>query len=229
MRGVGLVDVDISGEVRNVVINGVDVAPLVEAELDRRFRDRAKMRPREPDGFRDAWTVLERLWAGTVARARTLDPELLHESVDGEWSFIQTLRHLAFATDAWINRVILGDPHPWDLLDLPFDQMRDRPGIPHDRDVRPCLDQVLSLREDRMATVRSVLDRLTVEQLGSRTEPVTEPGWPASISYPVKERLLCILNEEWQHRLFAERDLDALVARQGRTGSGTPEGNQEGS
>jgi DinB superfamily len=35
---------------------------------------------------------------------------LLHESVGGEWSFIETLRHLVFATDSWIRRAILGDP-----------------------------------------------------------------------------------------------------------------------
>jgi hypothetical protein len=29
----------------------------------------------------------------------------------------------------------------------------------------------------------------------------------------VRDCLLCILNEEWEHRLFAERDLDALEAR----------------
>jgi hypothetical protein len=32
-------------------------------------------------------TVLEPLWQQTVARARELDPELLHQRVDGEWSF----------------------------------------------------------------------------------------------------------------------------------------------
>jgi hypothetical protein len=29
----------------------------------------------------------------------------------------------------------------------------------------------------------------------------------------VRECLLCILDEEWEHRLYAERDLDALEAR----------------
>ena len=29
----------------------------------------------------------------------------------------------------------------------------------------------------------------------------------------MRECLLCILNEEWEHRLYAERDLDALEAR----------------
>ena len=31
-----------------------------------------------------------------------------------------------------------------------------------------------------------------------------------SRSFPVRECLLIILNEEWEHRLYAERDLDAL-------------------
>src|SRR5215216_2958129 len=161
MRGVELVDVDIHGEIGNLTINGVDVAPLVNAELDRRYPDRAKMRPADPAGFREAWDIVERLWGETVERARRLPPELLHESVDDEWSFIETQRHLAFATDSWVRRAILGDPSPWDSLDLPWDEMPDTPGVPRDRDARPSLDAVLELRRDRMATVRQVIEGLT--------------------------------------------------------------------
>ena len=52
IRGALLVNVDISGEIQDVRINGVDVVPLVEAELDRRYPDRAKMRPADADGYR---------------------------------------------------------------------------------------------------------------------------------------------------------------------------------
>src|SRR6478736_9183357 len=186
MNGVELEDVTITGELRNVVLNGVDVAPLVEAELDRRYPDRAKMRPTDPAGFREAWDTVERLWAGTVDRARQLPAVLLHESVDGEWSFIQTLRHLVFATDAWIRRGILGDPAPWDPLDLPWDEMPDTPGVPRDRAVRPSLDTVLALRRDRMAGVRDLVAGLTDESLAADTEPVEGPGWPEPRSYPVR-------------------------------------------
>jgi DinB family protein len=86
------------------------------------------------------------------------------------------------------------------------------PGIPRDRDVRPSLDQVLALRAGRMATVREVLASLTDEQLAGMTQPVTEPGFPEPESFPVPRCLRAILNEEWQHRLYAERDLDALNA-----------------
>jgi hypothetical protein len=213
MRGVALVDVDIQGEIENLTINGVDIGPLVDAELNRRYPDRAGMRPTDPAGFRGAWDTVERLWGQTVQRARRLDPALLHESVDGEWSFIETLRHLVFATDSWGRRAILGDPSPWDPLDLPWDEMPDTPGVPRDRDVRPSLDDVLELRHDRMSTVRDVIGGLTDVSLRGHTEPVDAPGWPEPRSYPVRECLLCILNEEWEHRLYAERDLDALEAR----------------
>jgi uncharacterized damage-inducible protein DinB len=213
MRGVELVDVDIYGEIGKLTVNGVDVGPLVNDELDRRYPERAKMRPTDAAGFREAWDVVERLWGGTVERASRLDPELLHESVGDEWSFIETLRHLVFATDSWIRRVILGDPSPWDPLDLPWSEMPDTPGIPRDRDVRPSLDVVLELRRDRMSSVREVVDGLTDESLEGETEPVEAPGWPRSRSYPVRECLLIILNEEWEHRLYAERDMDALETR----------------
>jgi DinB family protein/pentapeptide repeat protein len=197
MRGCLLCDVSIDGELRNVVINGVDVAPLVEAELDRRDPDRVRMRPTEPEGYREAWDVVERHWADTVERARGFSADELHASVDGEWSFIETLRHLAFATDAWVRRGILGDPTPWDPLDLPWDGMDDTPGVPRDRAVRPSLDEVLRLRHDRMSTVRHVVDGLTTESLAAHTPPVDAPGWPpAGESFPVSECLLTVFNEE---------------------------------
>ena len=213
MRGALLLGVDIYGEIENVTINGVDIGPLVNAELDRRYPDRAKMRPADPAGFREAWDVLGRLWGETVERARRLPPELLHESVGGEWSFIETLRHLVFAIEAWVRRAILGDPSPWDPLSLPWDEMPDTPGVPRDRDARPSLDEVLELRRDRMATVREVITGVTEASLDSDTDPVEGPGWPPPRSFPVRDCLLCILNEEWEHRLYAERDLDALAAR----------------
>lgn len=212
MRGVELVDVDIDGAVENLMLNGVDVMPLVEAELDRRDPERAKMRPTDPAGFREAWDIVERLWDGTVQRARSFPPEQLHESVDGEYSFIQTLRHLVFATDAWVRRAILGDPSPWHPLGLPWDEAPDWETIPRDREARPSLDEVLALRRARMSTVRTVIDGLTEESLAAHTEPVEGEGWPPPESFPVKRCLLVVLNEEWHHRLFAERDLDALEA-----------------
>jgi hypothetical protein len=203
-------DVAITGDVRNLTVWGVDVVPLVEAELNRLQPGRAKMRPNDADGYREAWELLERLWGETVERARKLPAAKLHESVDGEWSFIETLRHLVFATDAWVRRAVLGDPAPWDPLDLPHDEMRDTPPVPRDRAVQPSLDEVLALRADRTATVRVLFAGLTDERLTEMTVPVTEAGYPESQSYQVDDCLQCILSEEWEHRMYAERDLAVL-------------------
>lgn len=209
LRGVELFDLEISGELKNVVINGVDVAPLIEAELNRRMPDRAKLRPTDSDGFRQAWALLEGLWRQTVARARTFPEAALHQQVDDEWSFIQTLRHLSFASACWIGRMVLGNPAPWHPLDLPWDEAPSWDGIPCDREARPTLDEVLAVRAERQAMVRQVLESLTDEQLAA-TVTRTEPGWPQEEDFPIRDCLQVVLNEEWEHRLYAERDLTAL-------------------
>lgn len=161
----------------------MDVAPLVEAELDRRMPDRAKMRPDDADGFRTAWPILLRLWEQTVARARTLPEEALHRGVDGEWSFVQTLRHLNFASAAWVGRMVLGTPAPWHPLDLPWDEAPGWGGIPWDREARPPLGEVLAVRRDRQAMVGRVIESLTAEHLAA-TVSRTEPGWPRMEDLP---------------------------------------------
>jgi DinB superfamily/Pentapeptide repeats (8 copies) len=88
-----------------------------------------------------------------------------------------------------------------------------QPGVPRDRAARPSLDEMLALRADRMATVRQVLADLTDDKLGGMTEPVTEPGYPEPDRFPVRRCLGAVVNEEWEHRLYAERDLDVLESR----------------
>jgi len=216
LRGAWLEDVDIDGELRNVRINGVDIGPLVEAELDRRYPERTKLHPTDADGFREAWAIIERVWPPTIERAKRLPPDLLHERVGGEYSFIETLRHLLFATDAWVRRALLGHPDPYSPLGLPHDEMEPDPSVPNDRGARPSLDEVLALRADRMHTVSGVIATLTDDALGGQTDPVPAPGYPPAGSYPVRRCLHAILTEEWLHRLYAERDLAVLEHRGGR-------------
>lgn len=217
MRGVELRRVEIWGELGDVRVNGIDIAPLIEAELTRLHPERPRLHPTDAAGYREAWEVIDALWTGTVERARQLaasDPDLLHESVDGEWSFIQTVRHLAFATTCWLSRGIERHPAPWHPLELPWDEMPPTEGVPHDRDARPTLDLALDLRRDRFERVRTHLASLTDADLAGANEVPDTPGWPpAGDTVPVTDALGTLLNEEWWHRQFAERDLTALEAR----------------
>jgi uncharacterized protein YjbI with pentapeptide repeats len=94
-------------------VNGVDVIPLVEAELNRRFPGRADRRATDPDGLRGAWAALERTWAATLERVAAMPAGTVDVSVGSEWSFAQTLRHLVMATDAWLGRAILDTEQPF--------------------------------------------------------------------------------------------------------------------
>lgn len=211
MVGVDLVDVRITaGDLENVVINEVDVAPLVNAELDRRDPDRPLAHPSDADGFRRGWDLLEQRWVETVARARTLPPEQLHASVAGEWSLVETLRHLVFATQSWVGRGVLGDPAPFHPLALPWDEAPDDWGLPRDREARPTLDDVLALRAESQAMVRRVLADLTDEQLETVPAAVPDSVWPPA-GETVRECLSVVLNEEYAHRRHAERDLGLLT------------------
>ena len=212
MTGVEVPDLEIYGELGRVVVNGVDVVPLVEAELDRRMPERALMRPTDADGFRTAFDTLDRLWAGTVERARALPPALLHEQVDEEWSFTETLRHLGFAHACWVGGVVLADPAPWHPLDLPWDEAPAVEGVPWDRDVRPSLDEVLSVRAQRRAVVAGVLADLSDDGLERPVSSATAFLTDAD-SLTVAECLRVVLTEEWEHRLYAERDLTVLAER----------------
>src|ERR671913_338344 len=109
MRGVEVREADIDSPWLSdgesfLRVNGVDVIPLVEAELNRSFPGRADRRAGDPDGLRAAWAALERTWAATLERAAAMPAGTVDVSVGGEWSFAQTLRHLVLATDVWLGR-----------------------------------------------------------------------------------------------------------------------------
>src|SRR5688572_30816261 len=91
-----LIDVEIDSLVQNVTVNGVDVVPLVEAELDRRHPERVALRPTDVAGVLAAMDAVDDFWAPTIDRVRTLPDDVRYQRVHGEWSFVETLRHLIF-------------------------------------------------------------------------------------------------------------------------------------
>ena len=93
-----------------LTVNGVDVVPLVEAELDRRFPGRELQRARTPEGLRAGWEAVQDAWRITVADTPR---DLVDAHVEDEWSLAQTLRHLVLATDAWLRGAILRVPQPF--------------------------------------------------------------------------------------------------------------------
>lgn len=213
IRGAWAERLSIDGGFDELVLNGVDVVPLWHAELGRRHPEYPLLSPRTAEGCREVWPVLEEQWSATVAQAQAMPEALLHERVDGEWSFVETLRHLLFVTDAWLKRAVLADPAPYHPHDLAHSEMpASAAGVPHDPDVRPALAEVLALRAERQAVVRAYVEALTDADLEVSCE-VRGPGYPEAGEYAVARCLGAVLNEEWWHRRYAERDLTVLAAR----------------
>jgi hypothetical protein len=193
-------------------VNGVDVIPLVEAELNRRFPGRADRRATTPAGLRTAWTTLEGAWVATLERVAGMPAGTVDISVDGEWSFAQTLRHLVMATDAWLGGSILGNEHPFHPIGQPNAEYEtDGNDMAVFSTVMPSYTQVLEVRAGRVAMVRDFLGTITTDELAAVRRNPWAPDYPET----VLSCLHVILEEEWEHLRFAVRDLDAIAATPG--------------
>jgi hypothetical protein len=193
-----IVNVDVDGMIGDLTINGVDVTQYVN-ERDAWYPLRAMLRPVDPDGMRAGWAALEQAWASTVERARRRTDADLHASIGGEWSFVETLRHLVFAMDKWFTAPILGEAfHPFGLPNTGSADF-GWPGLDHGAD--PTLDEVCAVRDQRTVRLRDYLDRVTNVDL-RREVDVLENG-PNS----VYECLYTVFEEEFEHNRYALRDL----------------------
>jgi hypothetical protein len=230
LRGARFVRADLSGVVMRAVdvsgadidapwlfegesflrVNGVDVIPLVEAELNRRFPGRADRRAADPDGLRAAWATLERTWAAALDRVAAMPAGTVDVSVGGEWSFAQTLRHLVLATDAWLGRAILEIEEPFHTIgQAGAGSEEDGMDMSIFTTVTPSYAEVLEVRAGRVAMVREFLATATSDVLAStRTNP-----WDPDSQETTLSCLHVILEEEWEHHRYAVRDLDAIEAK----------------
>jgi len=202
--------VRIEGEVRSLVVNGVDVTAYVEAELARRHPELERLRPEDVEGLKQAWAEAIARSGALVERARRLPAEQLDERVDDEFSFIQTLRHLIMGFDRWLTGPVFGDPEPYfHPFGQPFEGADEGPEQGLDPDARPSLDEVLEVRRARQ------------QRLGDLLATATDADLQRTVSSPnggdttVLHCIHVVLNEEWWHHQYAARDLATLEQRQG--------------
>ena len=207
-----LCNADISGDIEGLRLNGVEVAPLVMAELERRSPERSKLRAQGPEDLADAWAMIVDLWDTTVAEAHTLPEPMLHQRVDDEWSFVESLRHLVLATDCWLRRMVKGIDRPYHPCGLAGSWLSDPASWGLDPEANPSFQDMLELRRQRTDEVRQTIRDVTIEELERVCVPPETPGHP-NRAHTVRACLHVILNEEYEHNCYARRDLDTIGAR----------------
>ncbi|GAA3594960.1 DinB family protein [Kribbella ginsengisoli] len=207
-------DISLGGDFKRLTVNDVDVTAYVESELDRLHPTRALAREAQtPDDYRTAWDAIETMWEATLTRAKLLPEEKLHEQVAGEWSFVETHRHLLFAADAWLGNCVLEEASPYHPLGFPAG------GMPADEsaklgltlDATPTLDEVLAPRRARMAKMRHAVEALTDSELDRVCTRKPADPYPDT-EYVVRRCLKVVLKEEAEHHRYAVRDLAVLEA-----------------
>ncbi|CAM3782529.1 DinB family protein [Occultella aeris] len=202
------------GAAGSLFVDDVEVSEFVADELDRRHPERVQLRAaRTADDLRAMWPILKRLWAQTKDRAETLPESVRNERVDGEWSFVETLRHLIFGIDSWVGVMLTDPPEPYHRLGLPPTDFSDEDSatLGLDRSARPGYTEVVEALDAQWARVDAVLAELTdadLEQLRTGSLGVGEE--PETVT--VAHCLGVILREHTEHRRFAERDLAALAS-----------------
>lgn len=203
------------GTAAGVVVDDVDVTAYVSAELDRRYPERVQVRDaRAVRELRDAWRHLDAQWVALLSRAEALPIGLRDERVDGEWSFVETLRHLVFAVDVWLHRMLRREDasfHPLGLppTDYPSDGIAEL-GV--ELDAKVPFEDVAALHGACRAAVGQALDELTDGELDDVRTGVAAPAWGTE-SFTVGECVRVILQEHCEHRRYADRDLRVLEER----------------
>src|SRR4051812_38923286 len=188
MRGVRIVSsfVDcmvisgFNGRSGPVFVDDVDVSAYVAGELDRRHPERVRLREaRSADDLRAVWAELEGLWEDTLARAGRLPEETLQERVDGEWSLVETLRHLAFAVDTWVGGWLRGESAPFSPLGVPPTDLspEEWASIGLDPDARPSSAEAMALFADRRERVRTAIGGVTDADLEEPRTAAPVQAW----------------------------------------------------
>lgn len=149
------------------------------------------------------WLRVVASWADTVREARRRPGDLqLTEKVNGEWSFIETLRHLVFVTDTWIGMGVFGSEvrHP---LGLPQHFLTNGKELGLDLEIQTRFGYRAPRPDGSSEELREPLHAVG-DDLG---EPCLGPlsGFTNLGAFQV------VIAEEWFHRAFAIRDLATLT------------------
>jgi hypothetical protein len=217
LRGATIHNVNLSNvsiddaNVKGMTIFGIRVDQLIEAELDRRDSERARLRmqdPHDPDSVREVMARLEQVRREFREMLRSTPAGVLvaRPSPD-QWSAVEIVRHLVFAEDLYLNRWIFRNDRPWNNLGLLPAFLASEPrysgvgGEPSDD-----LEIVLEAWNDVHGGTQEFLSDLTSEKLRQDTSDVDFGQGTVGQ----------VLQGMAQHDLHHIREAEAAIAKVGK-------------
>jgi DinB superfamily/Pentapeptide repeats (8 copies) len=209
-RDVDLTNARITGLISGLIINEVEVEPLIHRELDRMFPERVRLRSEDPKVLAEGWDELVRRWKATIGRAAELPVRLQKERVRGEWSVVETLRHLVFVIDDWFRRTIMAISEPYWTAGLPPTFITPPGQLGIDVDASPPFSEVREVIIDRMGQVSDYVHGVSESELLVACGSCLSAGPDTTVT--VIECLHAVLDEAWAHHGYAVRDLDVIAA-----------------
>jgi hypothetical protein len=154
------------------------------------------------DAARDAAASAATAIAATIERIGSLPEADRHRGVNGEWSAVESLRHLVLVIDLWLSKAIRGAADPFHPIALPPTFMPPTlPGSSIDPDARPTFDEACAVLHGRIADLRGYVDALTPDELGRSIQ---------AHAGTVAGALGVIFDELAAHDGFVNRDLERL-------------------
>src|SRR5258706_11366004 len=126
-----------------------------------------------------------------IERMRDMPSGVEHQRVGGEWSAVETQRHLVFVHDSWFRRCCLGSTERFTAIGLASEFVPDQEEQGLDRAAAPSLDEVLAARDAQGAELERWLSTVTAGQLSA---PAPVPAGQGRAPYAKGKTEL-----EWLH------------------------------
>lgn len=184
-----------------LIVNGVDVVPYVNAELNKQFPGRELQSAQTHDGLREGWVAVQKAWQETIDET----PEEWRDvQVNDEWSLSETLRHLILATNAWFGAAIQRQEHPFHDIGLIFTGAAEM-GFDMSifREDEPTWEEILQVRAEHQQAVTDFLNGTNEEGIAEeRDNPWGGDDWHPTVGDCIR----VILEEEWAHLRYIRRD-----------------------
>ncbi|MBN1810916.1 MAG: DinB family protein [Anaerolineae bacterium] len=206
LEGFRIEDANIEG----LMVFGFRVDELIDAECDRRDPERARLKMRnlcDPESVHEVMARLEEIRAAFRQRLCATDVRLLAARPGAdEWSALENVRHMLFAEDLYLNRLILQNDKPWNRLGLLPEFLQSRDGY-EDVGCEPSkdLETVLAAWDAVHTDMQAFLADLTPERLQSPTRDLD-----GELSGTVGGILQGLTRHDLEHIRQAEAALAAL-------------------